>query len=402
LQKDYRHRPEGSIYIAGQDRRAYAELPSFDFRPELDDVVDAHCSSSRIRQQHTYVTFSSVGASLSRALPDGRLLDVSVYRYPVNAATRAQLIDLLQQVFPRTDVDWLHSMRGVYADALTTCQVVGALEGTQVGSASVAFAANRPEVCVIEDVMTVPAERRRGIARTLTEQAVQLGFDAGCNVAYLGNTATVSSVYDRIGFTRIAGAFMRRPGPGGEDYERGAFAPGQRTAIRETSWGDLPAVACLMAQPSGPALAHYDQGLVSVRNAAPQRAVSNFTSVKYGVENAGGNMWSLVSTDSPHRVLGFASITPGPGPLRERTARCDATCHDHYAGHAMDLIEAMRAWAGDQGMILLEAFIAEIDSAKRAWFEAAGFVAAARLPGALVNHDQRLDVVVLQRSCERE
>ena len=138
---------------------------------------------------------------------------------------------------------------------------------------------------------------------------------------------------------------MRRPGPGGEDYEGVAFAPGQRTVVRETSWGDLPAVACLMAQPIGPALAHYDQGLVSPLAAAPHRAVSNFTSVKYAVESAGGNMWSLVSVDSPHRVLGFVSVTPGPGPLREHTGRCEVTCHDQYAGdtHCWSSASAGRA-----------------------------------------------------------
>ena len=276
--------------------------------------------------------------------------EATVHRYPIDPAERTRLIDLLQQVFPRTDVDWLQSMRGQYADVLTTCQVVGTVDGTPVGNASVAFAVDSPEVCVIEDVITVPAARRRGIARTLTERAVQIAFDAGCRVAYLGNAPIASSVYEQIGFTRLAGACMRRPGPGGEDYEGVAFAPGQRTVVRETSWGDLPAVACLMAQPLGPALAHYDQGLVSPLAAAPQRAVSNFTLVKYAVESAGGNMWSLVSADSPHRVLGFVSVMPGPGPLREHTGRCEVTCHDQYAADASAILETAIGWRTGHGV----------------------------------------------------
>jgi GNAT superfamily N-acetyltransferase len=328
---------------------------------------------------------------------DPEQFEVTVHRYPIDPAARTRLIDLLQQVFPRTDVDWLQSMRGQYADVLTTWQVVGTLDGTPVGSASVAFAVDSPEVCVIEDVITVPAARRRGIARTLTERAVQIAFDAGCRVAYLGNAPIVSSVYEHIGFTRLAGACMRRPGPGGEDYEGVAFAPGQRTVVRETNWGDLSAVVCLMAQPIVPALAHYDQGLVSPLAAAPRRAVSNFTSVKYAVESAGGNMWSLVSVDSPHRVLGFVSVMPGPGPLREHTGRFEVTCHDQYAGDASVLLETAIGWATEQGKVLLEAFVAETDNTKREWFEEAGFVEVARLPGVLSIADRRVEAIVLHR-----
>ena len=176
---------------------------------------------------------------------------MAVHRYPVDVATRTQLIDLLQQVFSRSDVDWLQSMRGIYSDVLTTCQLVGHLEGFPVGSATVAFAVDQPEVCVIEDVMTLPAARGQGIARALTEQVVKIGFDAGCRLAYLGNAPTVSSVYEHVDFTRIRGVFMRREAPGCAGHETRIFTPGQAMDVRETNWGDLPGVVCLMAQPTG-------------------------------------------------------------------------------------------------------------------------------------------------------
>lgn len=333
------------------------------------------------------------------ALPGGRQVEISVHRYPVDAPTRARLIDLLQQVFPRTDVDWLQSMRGSYADVLTTCQIVGTLDGDPVSNASVAFAKDRPEVCVIEDVLTAPAARGLGIARRLTERAVQIAFDAGCRVAYLGNVATKSSVYEHVGFTRLRGVVMRRPAAGSDAFETAAFAPGQAALVRETNWGDLPGVVCLMAQPTGPTLTHFDQGLVSLRDAAPQRAVSNFTSVKYAAENSGGNMWSLVSAASPHRVFGFASIVPGPGPLRDHTARCDVTCHDHYADGVAALIGSTIRWAQQHAVSLLEACTAEADTAKRAWFAAAGFAEVARIPNVLHINNQPSDVLVLHRSC---
>lgn len=325
---------------------------------------------------------------------------MAVHRYPVDVATRTQLIELLQQVFSRSDVDWLQSMRGIYSDVLTTCQLVGHLEGFPVGSAAVAFAVDQPEVCVIEDVMTVPAARGQGIARALTEQVVKIGFDAGCRLAYLGNVPTVSSVYEQVDFTRIRGVFMRREASGCADYESRIFAPGQALAVRETDWGDLPGVVCLMAQPTGPALAHYDQGLVSLRDARPVRAVSNFTSVKYAAENGGGCMWSLVGKTVSSRVFGFASIVPGPGPLRDATARCDLTCHDHFMDGAGMLLDAIVDWARQNDISLLEAFVAESDEAKIAWLEGAGFREIGRLSDALRVDGQLAGVVVLRRCCE--
>lgn len=333
-------------------------------------------------------------------LAGGQLLDVAVHRYPVDVATRTQLIDLLQQVFSRSDVDWLQSMRGIYSDVLTTCQLVGHLEGFPVGSATVAFAVDQPEVCVIEDVMTLPAARGQGIARALTEQVVKIGFDAGCRLAYLGNAPTVSSVYEHVDFTRIRGVFMRREAPGCAGHETRIFTPGQAMAVRETNWGDLPGVVCLMAQPTGPALAHYDQGLVSLRNARPVRAVSNFTSVKYAAENGGGCMWSLVGKAVSSRVFGFASMVPGPGPLRDATARCDLTCHDHFTAGAARLLEVMIGWARQNGIALLEAFVAESDEAKLSWLEDAGFGEIGRLSDVLRVDGQLTGVVVLRRCCE--
>jgi len=332
-------------------------------------------------------------------LRDGREFRTVEYAYPIDPGDRALLIDLLQEVFPRTDVDWLQSMRGAYADVLVTHSVVGSIDGEPVANASVAFARASPEVCVIEDVMTVPAFRGLGIARALTERAVQIAFGSGCRVAYLGNVPTKSSVYEHIGFTRLKGVMMRRAAQGSEQFEARAFAPGQPTLVRETNWGDLPGLVCLMAQPVGPKLAHFEQGLVSLRDTAPQRAVSSFTSVKYAVENAGGSMWSLVSEASPHRVFGFASITPGPGPLRDATARCDITCHDHYADRMEALIGAAIQWTGQHAVSLLEAYVAEADGAKREWFAAAGFTEVARIPNVLRISNRPSDVLVMHRPC---
>jgi GNAT superfamily N-acetyltransferase/L-amino acid N-acyltransferase YncA len=332
----------------------------------------------------------------SVTLSNGAEMHIEAHEAPLPSEQRTTLIDLIQHAFPRTDVDWLQSMRGVYADVLDIHSLIGSVDGVPVATASVSFPSSAMEVCVITDVMTLSEFRGLGIARILTEQAVQIAFAAGCHVAYLGNAPTRSSVYEKIGFKRISGVFMRRAAPGHEEYESEAFAPGQPATIRETTWGDLPGIVCLMAQPMESVLAHYDQGLASTGCVPAARGVSNFTSVKYETESRGGTMLSLVG-ETPQRILGFATATPGPGALRAKTARLDAAICDAYPDQGPILVKALLDWLQTKGISLAEAAIAEEDTRKRGWFESEGFAPVARIPDALHHHDEWTGVQVLHK-----
>ncbi len=98
-------------------------------------------------------------------------------------------------------------------------------------------------------------------------------------------------------------------------------------------------------------------------------------------------------------MLGFASITPGPAPLRDTTARFDIAAHDHYSDRAGALIGSAIQWAEQHVISLLEAYVADTDAGKRAWLAAAGFAEVARIPRVLHISDQRSDVLVMHRSC---
>src|SRR5262249_44315883 len=143
---------------------------------------------------------------------------------------------------------------------------------------SVYFPRTTPEVCCVADVVTHPKRRGLGIAAHLTERVVQEAFRAGCRVAYLGNKPKPHSVYEKIGFVRIRGAMMRRAAEGHADCETNFYATGQAVTVRPAVWGDLPGVACLMAQPLDCLIVDYLRGLVSLRHVEPLRCVSNFTS----------------------------------------------------------------------------------------------------------------------------
>jgi len=322
-------------------------------------------------------------------------MEVVRLTYPIAPADRMVIIELLQQEWARTDVDWLQSMRGAYCRHLRTQAAVARVDGHAVGTASMAFACEHPRIGVVEDVMTLEDFRGLGIAATLTEGLVQQAWEAGCRVVYLGNSPRQVSVYEKIGFKRLFGAVMRRPAPGETEPEEVFFAPGQQTSVRPANWGDLPGVACLMAQPMESLCLDFLRGLVSPRYAPPLRCVSNFTSLWYGVEAQGGSMLTL-GGEGPHRVLGLGSLTPGSAPLRGHTAVIDALAHDNYPQGVRDLLDRLVETARQKGIAMLQAYAAATDSAKVEHFRAVGLTPVAILPEAIRLGDRPVDVTLLQ------
>ena len=333
--------------------------------------------------------------SESVTLKDGRQMEVVQLPYPIAPAERMVIIELLQREWARTDVDWLQSMRGAYSQTLRTRVALARVGGDAVGTASIAFACEHPRIGVVEDVMTREDFRGLGIAATLTEGLVQRAWEAGCRVVYLGNSPRQVSVYEKIGFRRLFGAVMRRPAPGETEPEKDFFAPGQQTSVRPANWGDLPGVACLMAQPMENLCLDFLRGLVSPRYAPPLRCVSNFTSLWYGVEAVGGSLLTLEGED-PHRVLGLGSITPGSAPLRGHSAVIDALAHDNYAQGIRDLLDRLVETARQKGIAMLQAYAAATDSAKVEHLRAVGLTPVAMLPEAIRLGDRPVDVTLLQ------
>ena len=329
------------------------------------------------------------------ALKDGRQMEVVQHTYPIPPADRMGIIELLQQEWARTDVDWLQSMRGAYSQTLRTRVALARVGGDAVGTASIAFARERPRIGVVEDVMTREDFRGLGIAATLTEGLVRQAWEAGCRVVYLGNSPRQVSVYEKIGFRRLFGAVMRRPAPGETEPEKDFFAPGQQTSVRPANWGDLPGVACLMAQPMESLCLDFLRGLVSPRYAPPLRCVSNFTSLWYGVEALCGSMLTLEG-EGPHRVLGLGSITPGSAPLRAHSAVIDALAHDNYPGGVRQLLDRLVETARQKGIALVQAYAAATDSGKVEHLRAVGLTPVATLPEAIRLSDRAVDVTLLQ------
>ncbi len=331
-------------------------------------------------------------------LADGADLRVELLRRPVAPADQLRVTDLLAAEWERSDVEWLPSLRGAYADTLTTVTALGRCAEVDAGTATVSFAVDDPEIAVVENVTTLAEHRRRGIAAALTETLVRLAFDAGCRLCFLGNGGRVGrpAVYDRIGFERT-GAIMRRAAPGFEAHERTLYAAGQAVSVRPACWGDLPGVAALVAQPLATRVLDYQRGIASAAFVPPARCVSAFTTVHYDTQSRGGVMRVLAGAGAS-RVLGFGTAAPGPAPLRSTTAVVDLVAHDAYAGHAGELLAALTEDGRRLGAARAVAFVAEPDAAKRERFLATGYRPAGSLPRDLTLGDRPADVTVLEHT----
>jgi GNAT superfamily N-acetyltransferase len=324
-------------------------------------------------------------------------LQITVLTYPLSRPQQIALIDLLQHEWQRTNVDWLESMSGHHAEHLVRHTLVARIQDEDLATASICYPIQDPEVCVIEDVMSLPAVRGRGIAARLTTTALEIAFNAGCKVAYLGNAPTSRpSVYSNCGFVRTHGAVMRCPAQGQEVCESVFFAREQALSVRNTNWGDLPGVACLMDQELETTLLNFRHGLVSPKFAAPTRCVSNFTSVWYDTKAQGGAMVSLIGA-RPYRVLGFGSLVPGAAPAMNRYASLDIAFHDHYEAAGAQLIIELEKEARARGLTKLLAHAALRDKSKWARFREQGFKQTGLLQGLLVGNNSAVDVGILEK-----
>ena len=131
-----------------------------------------------------------------------------------------------------------------------------------------------------------------------------------------------------------------------------------------------------------------------------QRCVSNFPAVHQEAAPRGGVVGVLVG-ESPHRVLGFGSITPEPGEYRRHKAVIDVCSHDNYAEGADSLTQWLMSEATRRGVERLQAYVADSDAGKQERLRRFGLKPLARLPGQIRLEGRAVDVLVLEGTVGR-
>lgn len=320
-------------------------------------------------------------------------ITLTEHPYPLPPAEQFELIGLWRSEWSRTDYDWLEALNGDYSETLETISVVARIDGRPVATATVSFAKHAPETCLIGNVVTLAAFRGHGLARGVTEAAVELGFRAGCTAAFLGSSQHEGNVYERCGFSRLAGSIMRRPAPG--YVETGAeFETGQPAGIRPAVWGDMPGFVRFLTEPQATVVIDYEHGLIAMAHAEPLRCVSAFAVLHDDAARRNGAMLVLAAGN---RVLGVGTVTPGPKGAGAHRAKIDFATHENYAPRLDELLARLLADAASREVSIIETLIAETDRSKLEVLSRAGFEPIATLPGHLRLRHGYTDVLQLER-----
>jgi len=328
-------------------------------------------------------------------LNDGRRIQVSDQAFPIAMADQIALIDLWRTEWNKTELDWLAAMNGDYSQTLSIVSLIGTIDGTPAGTATIYYAVDQPEVALVGSVLTHPKFRGLGIATHLTNRVVDIAWNVGCRVGFLGATRDPRSVYLHCGFEWWNGGVMRRAAVDSDNCESQFFAAGQITSIREAVWGDLPGMTCFAIQPLDCYVLDYPRELHSGKYGRLQWCVSVFPAVWYNVTERGGSMSVLIG-ESSHRVLGFGTLTPARGPSRGHKAVIDVATHDNYENCGPDILAFVLAKAAEREIKMVQAYVAVRDQIKLRWFQEAGLEQMVTLPGQLCVEGEMIDVIVLE------
>lgn len=326
----------------------------------------------------------------------GAELESSTFAYPLEPTVQMELVRLLRTEWSRTDYSWPEAMHGDYSEDLVIASVLIRRNGDAVSTATIHFARRQPEVAVLGGVLTHPAHRGRGLAGHAIERAVTLAADAGCRICLLGTTRTPRNVYQKHGFVWLNGAVMRR-GFGAEDFEKNYFEPNQPVSVRDASWGDLPGISLLLAEPMAAMCADFPRGLMSSRHSSLERCLSNFPILWYDTAARDGVLAMLTATDTG-RIFGFGSVTRSPGPARRHTATIDFVAHDNYAPDLPKLLEHLVDGCRRRGVQWAHAFVVEGDDLKLACLRESGFQNSARIRSAVKIAGAARDALVMERA----
>lgn len=323
-------------------------------------------------------------------------MEITPFVYPIDWEDQKKLISLWRTEWRQTEVRWLDAMNGDYCNTITICSLLGVVDHIPVGTATVYYAREKPEVCLIGSVLTHESIRRMGIGRLITDAAAKFGYNAGCKVAYLGASRRPDSVYLKCGFQWWYGSVMRRAASPDVECETEIFKAGQTVVRRNASWGDMPGVACFALQPIGTFVIDYPRSLISVKYAESKFCVSNFPLVWYDLEARGGFL-RVVAVQDSHRILGFGTVTPERTPHRKHVAVLDVAIHDNYLSQFDPLVSELIAQASDRGIDRLYAYLAAPDRLKAKALRTAGFRRLSKLTDQLRIQDAKYDVTIYER-----
>jgi hypothetical protein len=99
----------------------------------------------------------------------------------------------------------------------------------------------------------------------------------------------------------------------------------------------------------------------------------------------------------PNRVLGLASLTPQPSPLRKHIGVIDGVTHDNYSADLTKLLERLVETAQQKKIQLLQAYVSTTDLKKEESFKAIGLSTVTTFSKAILLDNKPITVKLMQR-----
>ena len=249
-----------------------------------------------------------------------------------------------------------------------------AREGSRLaGTTHLTISNMQPDVGGLGEVAVDPQFRRSGVATSLCERARDRFLAAGGKAVFLGTVnPEARRVYHRLGWRKLASATVMALVAGDQtpeeflvDHFRSAGDPAAAQIAPGTP-ADRITMIPLLLQPHDWHVLDANTGHISTRYAVQDWCMSLYPHYE-SVRADGGGDWFTLRTDS-RRLVGLSSAR------REGDCvRVDCMTHRRYLGRWGDLLAEAIAWAGQQGVSVIEAIIAATDEDKRARYQALGF-----------------------------
>ena len=283
-------------------------------------------------------------------------------------------------------------LAGEFREVLKTPYYIGEIDGDVAGYMVLMVPADSPEIGLVEFVITVEEQRRKGVSSALMGALVADFVSSGGLALYLCTTNPhAGQLYERHGFRYHIGDGMRCLAPSASDFDDSFFARGGEGSVRSAHWGDVPKAAALFNHRS-PGWMIKDDLTDCFRDT---RFESHCINLLKRIEGDRGVCFVL--ENEARRVVGLAAAERRNNLHEQHVARMSFRISPAYTDQTGDLLSAVQEGAADIGISCLETRAAACDLDYQYLVETAGFEYQATLPDRFQVDGRSEDIVLYSR-----
>jgi GNAT superfamily N-acetyltransferase len=332
----------------------------------------------------------------SRILGDGEELTVKVATPPLSG----NLIKVFLRTPELSATKHESRMRlfGAVRDESSDYFFVGELDGKVVGTLWYCTPAMCREIAYMGEVYTNEKQRRKGVATSLLEVAIDLFRENGGRAIYITNLCPNAPhrIYRKLGFQAYGYGLMTYGGiirltvnERSEDFDRSYYAYDSNTSIRYVNWGDLPHFIALLNYPHPWIVRAYNFGLIGpgVFDELGRSFMNFMKTLKEG------NI-CLVLEDSRKRMVGTAYTSSLHTRSQSHVKTVDFLVHPNYLSEAAELLKALVEESGDGKAEKLQAYAAATDRSRTEILRLCGFKREATMQNQLRIGSQKIDLQI--------